>query len=89
MDLDRAYRISPNAAVRPENFGGLVYRHDNRRLYFIYSPELVELLTGLEGLQSLKQALDGFLAGRSLAGSREALVNALERLLKSGVLVEV
>ena len=32
VELATCYRLAPGVAIRPERFGGLVYRYDNRRL---------------------------------------------------------
>lgn len=54
---DARYRMSPDAAIRREAFGGLAYRYDNRRLYFVHSKALVELVLGLDGTRSLGEVL--------------------------------
>lgn len=45
--LDDAYEIHPQAALRPEPFGALVYHYGTRRLVFLRKPEMVEVVTGL------------------------------------------
>lgn len=90
MDLDRRYRLAPYAALRPERFGGLIYRYDNRRLYFLHSPELVGLLTALDGGDTLGACVDVFVAAGGLPrGARERLVQALGRLEQLDVLAPV
>lgn len=90
MNLDARYRLSRHAAIRPERFGGLVYRHDNRRLYFLYLRDLVDFVTGLDGSRPLVAALDNFLASRALPeASRETFLTALIQLEKLEVLDEL
>jgi putative mycofactocin binding protein MftB len=90
MDLDRRYRLAPSAALRPERFGGLIYRYDNRRLYFLHSPELVALLGALDGSSPLGASVDAFVAAGGLpAGARERLLRALGRLEQLDVLAPV
>lgn len=90
LHLDRAYSLSPRVAIRSERFGGLVYRYDTCKLYFLHSPMLVELLTGLDGSQPLDEALEVFVASRGLGpGDREALEMVLAQLEKMGILCEV
>ena len=87
MDLNTRYKLSRSAAIRPERFGGLVYRYDNRRLYFLYSRDLVDFVRGLDGQQPLKTALDDFLTARALPnGTRDTFVKALAQLEKLEVL---
>lgn len=90
MDLERVYALSPQVVIRPERFGGLMYRYDTRKLYFLYSHLLVEFLTALDGTRSLGEALEGFVAARGLTPQdREALVTALAQLEGMDVLHEV
>lgn len=88
MDLNACYAVSRDAAIRPERFGGLVYRYDNRRLYFLYSRDLVDFVCALDSTRPLGVALDTFLADRGLPGdTRDAFLAALARLERMQVLV--
>lgn len=90
MDLGAHYRIAAHAAIRPERFGGLVYRHDNRRLYFLHSPDLVAFLCALDETRSLGALLDDFLAARALPpATRAVFVHTLLRLEQLSILDEV
>ncbi len=90
MNIQAHYRLAPGVSVRPERFGGLVYRHDNRRLFFLHSHELVEFVTNLDGEAPLGDMLDDFLLTAHLSQSaRMTFTNALMQLEKLGVLVEV
>lgn len=87
MNLEVPYRVSRNAAVRPERFGGLVYRYDNRRLYFLYSRDLVDFVCTIDPQHPLGAALDAFLMERGLDGqARTLFVNALAQLEQMQVL---
>ena len=45
-------------AIRPEPFGALAYHYDNRKLNFLRSPELVELVRNLGSYSSPRQAFE-------------------------------
>ena len=57
FDADRAWRLNPRVALRPEPFGALAYHHDNRRLNFLRAPELVDLLESLDDHPTARRAL--------------------------------
>ena len=42
--LSGRWQLHPQVALRPEPFGALAYHYGNRRLTFLRSPELVELV---------------------------------------------
>jgi len=90
IEFAARYRLAPGVALRPERFGGLVYRYDNRRLYFLRSHQTVDFVTHLDGRRSLEEALDAFLLARALPGSaRETLVEAVARLTRLGILARL
>lgn len=83
------YRLAPGVAFRPERFGGLVYRYDNRRLYFLHSHQVVEFINGLDGRRPLQEAVDDFLTARDRSPSTaEALVKAVAQLEQRGLLTQ-
>jgi len=59
FDADRAWRLHPRVALRPEPFGALAYHYDTRRLNFLRAPELVDLLESLDHHPSARGALTG------------------------------
>ncbi|MFO1430439.1 MAG: mycofactocin biosynthesis chaperone MftB [Candidatus Competibacteraceae bacterium] len=88
VDVTAGYRLAPCVAIRSERFGGLVYRYDNRRLYFLHSHQVVDFVNNLDGNRSLKQALDAFLASRQMPPTAgESLIKAIAQLEKPGILV--
>ena len=56
--MNRAYRLNPAAALRPEPFGALVYHFGNRRLSFLKSRQLVSVVRLLESHDSAAGALE-------------------------------
>ena len=87
MNLASCYRLAQGAAIRSERFGGLVYRYDNRRLYFLHSHAMVDFVSGLDGLRPLGEALDDFLVTRGLPESaRETFIKAIAQLERLGIL---
>ena len=47
MNLEGAYRLDPQVALRPEPFGALAYHYGNRRLVFLRSPDMVRVVEAL------------------------------------------
>ncbi len=88
IDLAARYRLAPGVSIRPERFGGLVYRYDNRRLYFLRSHQAVEFVSELDGRRSLQETLDAFLADREISPSAsDPLVKAVAQLEGLGILM--
>jgi mycofactocin biosynthesis protein MftB len=84
FDSGARYRLSPRVGLRPEPFGALAYHFDTRRLVFLKSSDLVELVHALEAHPSADAAIDTVVE-RS-AGRRDAYLGALASLCESGVL---
>ena len=57
LNLDTAYELHPQAAVRPEPFGALVYHYGTRRLVFLRKPEVLEVVTHLGEHESVGETL--------------------------------
>lgn len=57
IGLADRYRLSPSVALRPEPFGALAYHFGNRRLSFLKRRDLFEVVAGLDGTRSLRDAL--------------------------------
>jgi putative mycofactocin binding protein MftB len=90
MNRDARYRLADGVAVRPERFGGLVYRYDNRRLYFLYSDQLTQFIGGLKGECPLVEAMETFCQAHALSEEAgEALLKSMAPLEKLGIVVPV
>jgi putative mycofactocin binding protein MftB len=79
---DLAYEKHPQVAIRPEEFGGLAYHYGNRRLVFLKSPALVDVVEALAGYPTAGEAL----AACAPAGQRRACAAALGGLLAADVI---
>ena len=55
-DLRRPWRLDRQVALRPEAFGALAYHYGTRRLSFIKSPVLVDVLRSLETQPNAEEA---------------------------------
>lgn len=56
FDADRPWRLHERVALRPEPFGALAYHYGNRRLTFLRSPDLVDVVEGLADAPSARAA---------------------------------
>jgi putative mycofactocin binding protein MftB len=84
FDPSGPYRLSPNVALRDESFGALAYHFGNRKLSFLKSPRLVELVRDLERHPSARDAV-----GRLPEPERERYLRALAGLAHSDMIVPV
>lgn len=80
FDPNRSWRLDPSVALRPEPFGALAYHYGSRRLTFVRSVLLAELLRDLEHHDSADKAL----GSRVPDDERPAYLRALESLARSG-----
>jgi putative mycofactocin binding protein MftB len=85
FDPARPHRCSPRVALRPEPFGALAYHFGTRRLSFLKTPQLVEVVSGLEQHRDVHSALDA--AGVEEA-QRPAYLRALAGLAANGTIEE-
>ena len=58
FDLERAWALDPQVALRPEPFGALAYHFGTRRLSFLKSRRLLAVVEGLAAAPSARAALD-------------------------------
>ena len=72
--LDGRWRLHPQVALRPERFGALAYHYGTRRLSFLKSRRLLDVVQGLEA------APDADAACRA-AGIEEAELPSYRRAL--------
>lgn len=82
FDVDRRWRLHPQVALREETFGALAYHYGNRRLIFVRSRILVELVESLERFDSARAALDATVT----PAKRRSYERALARLAASEVI---
>ena len=54
--LERGWRVAPQVALRPEPFGALVYHFGTRRLTFLKSRQLFEVVRTLADHDSARDA---------------------------------
>lgn len=82
--LDRAWRVHPKVAVRPEPFGALLYHFGTRRLSFLKNHVVVAIVSSLDAHSDARSACRA--AGVSDASMR-AYEKALETLAGSDMIV--
>jgi putative mycofactocin binding protein MftB len=79
------YRASPRVALRPEPFGALVYHFGTRRLSFLKSRKLLDVVEGL----AQHDSADAALAAAGVApGERPSYLRALAGLAANGTIEE-
>ena len=85
-DMATPYRLAEGVAIRPERFGALVYRYDNRRLYFIHSHAVAAFVTGLDGTRPLDHAIESFIRDNDLeVTAGETLEKTVGQLTRMGI----
>jgi mycofactocin biosynthesis protein MftB len=82
FDPDRAWRVHPQVALRDESFGALAYHYGTRRLLFLKSRALVELVSALDRYDSATAAIEDLVPETE----RAQYTRALARLAKSEVI---
>jgi mycofactocin biosynthesis protein MftB len=80
-----AWELSPSVSLRPEPFGALAYDFVTRKLSFLKSPMLVDVVRRLGDAADVEDALFG--AGVP-AAERDRYVAALGTLATSGIIRE-
>ena len=83
VTLDGAYVLNDQVALRPEPFGALAYHYGNRRLVFLKSEAIVDLVKRLGGHACLA---DAFTAAGIDAPRHPAFIAALSSLEESEVI---
>jgi mycofactocin biosynthesis protein MftB len=84
FDSVAPWRINAQVSLRDEAFGAMAYHHGTRRLVFLKSPELVELVRSLEHHDSADQAIDAVVA----CDQRDRYATALLSLANSEIICE-
>jgi mycofactocin biosynthesis protein MftB len=82
FDADRGWRVHPQVALRDESFGALAYHYGTRRLMFLKSRTLVDLVGALEQHASAREAVDAVVP----EDERPTYHRALARLAASEVI---
>jgi putative mycofactocin binding protein MftB len=80
--LDRPWHLHPQVALRDESFGALAYHYGTRRLLFLKSPTLVDLVTSLDRYDSAADAIAALVP----EAERSHYARALARLAASEVI---
>ena len=85
FDLDRAWRLHPQVALRPEGFGALAYHFGTRRLTFLKRPEMRLVVEALAAHPSARAAcLSAGLPEAALPGYAQAL----DTLARTDMIIE-
>jgi len=85
FDPSAKWERSAKIGLRPEPFGALAYHFDTRRLVFLKSPTLVELVDGLADHDSADAAIEAIVEPATDV-ARQAHVKALASLAEAGVI---
>jgi len=80
--VEQAWQLNPQVALRDESFGALAYHYGNRRLVFLKSRLLVELVSSLHEYPSAAEAIDAVVP----EGQHSSYERALARLAASEVI---
>lgn len=80
----QAWRLSDSVSLRPEPFGAMAYDFKTRRLTFLKTRMLVEVVERLDDAEDVAAAMDG--AGIETV-LRTSYLRALASLARSGMLV--
>ncbi|HTU15803.1 MAG TPA: mycofactocin biosynthesis chaperone MftB [Solirubrobacterales bacterium] len=85
MPFDPAlpWTLDPQVAIRPESFGGLAYHFGTRRLSFLKSPALRDLVLSLADHPSAEDAIE---AEGIPASERRQYESALGTLAETGMI---
>jgi mycofactocin biosynthesis protein MftB len=83
IDLDTAWTLDPQVSLRPEPFGALAYHFGTRRLSFLKSLTLFDVVRGLGEHASAREAL---LAAGVEAGEMPRYAAALATLAEGGMI---
>ena len=84
FDTSAPWQLNGQVSLRDESFGALAYHHGTRRLVFLKSRELVDIVRRLSEFDSADAALDSLVP----AEQRSRYVTALTSLVRSEILCE-
>src|SRR5487761_1093203 len=74
-DPSARYRLDPDVALRPEPFGALAYHYGSRRLTFLRSTLLADVVRDLEQHDSIDAALTAAVPAAERSAYRRALAS--------------
>jgi mycofactocin biosynthesis protein MftB len=83
FELDAAWELAAQVAVRPEPFGALLYHFGTRRLSFLKDPALLAVVRSLRPQPSARRAC----AAAGLDPAPAGTVASLARLAETGMIV--
>jgi putative mycofactocin binding protein MftB len=72
------YALHPDVALRPEPFGALAYHYGSRRLTFLRSPLLVDVVRALPDHPSVRAAVDALVPSPRRTGFLRAIASLAE-----------
>jgi mycofactocin biosynthesis protein MftB len=84
IDLDLAWRLHPQVALRPEPFGALAYHFGTRRLSLLRSRALLAVVSSLASFASGREAC---LAAGVAPADLPRYARALSSLADAGMLI--
>jgi putative mycofactocin binding protein MftB len=84
IDLDGRWRLHPQVALRPERFGALAYHFGTRRLSFLKSRTLLDVVRELE---AAPDPLAACRAAGVAEGELPSYERALATLAETGMIV--
>jgi putative mycofactocin binding protein MftB len=84
FDGSAPWRLSERVSLRDESFGALAYHHGTRRLVFLKSRELVDLVRSLDAFESADVAVASMIS----PALRAHYVTALSSLAASEIICE-
>ncbi|WP_345494632.1 mycofactocin radical SAM maturase [Nocardia callitridis] len=84
LDLDTRWQLHPRVALRPEPFGALLYHFGTRKLSFLKSPRIVEIVRSLPSHPTARAAVR---AAGIAEDNTDQYVKALHQLVDSDMLV--
>lgn len=82
FDASQYWRLSERVSLRDEEFGALAYHHGTRRLVFLKSRQLVDVVRRLGDFESANGAVEALVA----PAQRDRYVAALVALHGSAVI---
>lgn len=82
FDATAPWRLNEHVSLRDESFGALAYHHGTRRLVFLKSRDLVDVVRRLAEFDSADAALDALVPEEQ----RARYVAALTSLVRSEIL---